>query len=404
MAFEPAQHSFITLEGVDGAGKSTQARLLARALELAGYQVVSLREPGGTAISEKIRALLLDPANTAMGDTCELLLYEAARAQLVHEVIAPALAVGKVVLCDRFYDSTTCYQAFADGLDRQMVRDANNLAVAGTHPALTLVYHITPEQAALRMAARGAADRMEAKGMAFQERVYQGFCAIAVMLEGEAVRSLTAIFLQMWDIAQEPEFEAYLKQPIPAPAGAKGFAAPYGDCPLDGERVGELVYIDLLNRARKYIHIMTPYLILDGELETALKFAAERGVDVHLILPGKPDKRIPYALAKTHYAALIRSGVKISEWVPGFVHAKVFVVDDREAVVGTINLDYRSLYHHFEDAVWMVDAPCIPAIEDDFQRTLTQCRTVEATTQSIWQGQTLLRLTGRLVKAIAPLL
>ena len=179
MAFEPAQHSFITLEGVDGAGKSTQARLLVRALELAGYQVVSLREPGGTAISEKIRALLLDPANTAMGDTCELLLYEAARAQLVHEVIAPALAAGKVVLCDRFYDSTTCYQAFADGLDRQMVRDANNLAVAGTHPALTLVYHITPEQAALRMAARGAADRMEAKGMAFQERVYQGFCAIA---------------------------------------------------------------------------------------------------------------------------------------------------------------------------------------------------------------------------------
>lgn len=226
----------------------------------------------------------------------------------------------------------------------------------------------------------------------------------AVMLEGEAVRSLTAIFLQMWDIAQEPEFEAYLKQPIPTPAGAKGFAAPYGDCPLDGERVGELVYIDLLNRARKYIHIMTPYLILDGELETALKFAAERGVDVHLILPGKPDKRIPYALAKTHYAALIRSGVKISEWVPGFVHAKVFVVDDREAVVGTINLDYRSLYHHFEDAVWMVDAPCIPAIEDDFQRTLTQCRTVEATKQGIWQGQTLLRLTGRLVKAIAPLL
>ena len=140
---------------------------------------MSLREPGGTAISEKIRALLLDPANTAMGDTCELLLYEAARAQLVHEVIAPALAAGKVVLCDRFYDSTTCYQAFADGLDRQMVRDANNLAVAGTHPALTLVYHITPEQAALRMAARGAADRMEAKGMAFQERVYQGFCAIA---------------------------------------------------------------------------------------------------------------------------------------------------------------------------------------------------------------------------------
>jgi len=226
----------------------------------------------------------------------------------------------------------------------------------------------------------------------------------ALMLEGEGVRSLTALFLQMWSIAQEPEFEAYLTQPIPAPETAAGFVAPYGDCPLDGERVGELVYIDLLNRAQKCIHIMTPYLILDGELETALKFAAERGVDVHLILPGKPDKKFPYALAKTHYEALLRSGVKISEWVPGFVHAKVFVVDGREAVVGTINLDYRSLYHHFEDAVWLLDAPCIPAIEEDFQRTLAQCRTVEPTKKSIWQGKWLLRTVGRLLKAIAPLL
>ena len=179
---------------------------------------------------------------------------------------------------------------------------------------------------------------------------------------------------------------------------------PYGDCPLDGERVGEMVYIDLLNRARDYIHIMTPYLILDGELETALKFAAERGVDVHLILPGKPDKQFPYALAKSHYSALLDSGVKISEWSPGFVHAKVFVVDGREAVVGTINLDYRSLYHHFEDAVWMVDAPCIRDIEQDFQHTLEQCRTVENTSASIWQKHYLLRATGMLLKVIAPLL
>ena len=225
----------------------------------------------------------------------------------------------------------------------------------------------------------------------------------AVMLEGEGVRSMTALFLQMWSVLQEPEFERFLCQPIPA-AHAEGFVVPYGDCPLDGERVGEMVYIDLLNRAQKYVHIITPYLILDGELENALRFAAERGVDVHLILPGVPDKRFAYALAKTHYKALLSSGVKISEWVPGFTHAKVVVMDGVEAVVGTINLDYRSLYHHFEDAVWMVDAPCIPAIEDDFQRTLTQCRTVEVTKQSIWQGQTLLRLTGRLVKAIAPLL
>ena len=226
----------------------------------------------------------------------------------------------------------------------------------------------------------------------------------AIMLEGEAVRSLTALFLQMWCILKEPEFDAFLAEPIPVPENARGTAAPYGDCPLDGERVGEMVYIDLLNRARRYIHIMTPYLILDGELETALKFAAERGVDVHLILPGIADKKFANSLAKTHYSSLLDSGVKISEWTPGFVHAKVFVVDDREAVVGTINLDYRSLYHHFEDAVWLTDAPCIRDIEADFQATLEQCRTVENDPRSIWQGRWLFRALGMLLKVLAPLL
>ena len=225
----------------------------------------------------------------------------------------------------------------------------------------------------------------------------------AVMLEGEGVRSMTALFLQMWSVLQEPEFEQFLRPEVPA-ARAEGFVVPYGDCPLDGERVGEMVYIDLLNRAKRYIHIMTPYLILDGELETALKFAAERGVDVHLILPHVPDKKFAYALAKTHYKSLLDSGVKISEWLPGFVHAKVFVVDDSEAVVGTINLDYRSLYHHFEDAVWMKDTACIPAIEKDFQKTLEFCRDVEPTRESIWEGNVLLHLAGILLKVIAPLL
>ena len=225
----------------------------------------------------------------------------------------------------------------------------------------------------------------------------------AVMLEGEGVRTLTILFLEMWSIRRESEFDKFLSAP-PYSVPAKGFAAPYGDCPLDGERVGEMVYIDLLNRARRYIHIMTPYLILDGELETALKFAAERGVDVHLILPGIADKKFANSLAKTHYSSLLDSGVKISEWTPGFVHAKVFVVDDREAVVGTINLDYRSLYHHFEDAVWLTDAPCIRDIEADFQATLKQCRTVENDPRSIWQGRWLFHALGMLLKVLAPLL
>ena len=142
---------FITLEGVDGCGKTTQAALIADALEAAGYDVLRLREPGGVAISEKIRAILLDPANGEMGDVCELLLYEAARAQLVHQVIKPALAEGKTVICDRFYDSTTAYQAFADGLDRDLVSQANKLAVDGCYPDLTppsaVVPAVTPRTA-----------------------------------------------------------------------------------------------------------------------------------------------------------------------------------------------------------------------------------------------------------------
>ena len=224
----------------------------------------------------------------------------------------------------------------------------------------------------------------------------------AVMLEGEGVRSMTALFLQMWCILQEPEFEQFLSRPIPAAAHARGFVVPYGDCPLDGERVGEMVYMDLLNRAQKYVHIITPYLILDGELETALRFAAERGVDVHLILPGVPDKKFAYALAKTHYKALLSSGVKISEWTPGFTHAKLVVADGVEAVVGTINLDYRSLYHHFECAAYLKDVDCLEDIRQDFQNTMRKCRMV--TRETIRREPFTVKLTGYLAKVIAPLL
>ncbi len=192
---------FITLEGIDGCGKSTQAVLLARALELAGYDVLRLREPGGVKISEKIRSILLDPQNAEMGDTCELLLYEAARAQLVHEVIVPAIAAGRTVICDRFYDSTTAYQAFADGLDRNMVTHANNIAVNGCHPDLTLVYDIDVEAALRRRSNRDGEDRLELKGVAFQEKVASGFRALIAeeperVKRIDAAQSIEQVFLQ----------------------------------------------------------------------------------------------------------------------------------------------------------------------------------------------------------------
>ena len=177
---------------------------------------------------------------------------------------------------------------------------------------------------------------------------------------------------------------------------------PYCDCPLDEYKAGEAVYMDILNRATDYVHIMSPYLILDGELETALCFAAQRGVDVKLILPGIPDKKVAYSLAKTHYSALHKAGVKIYEYTPGFVHAKVFVSDDIKAVVGTINLDYRSLYHHFECATYMYKTDCIADIEKDFQETLTKCRTV--TSESIKKEKLYYKLVGGLAKMISPLM
>ena len=174
-----AKGHFITVEGIDGVGKSTQAALMEAVLDSAGYDVLRLREPGGVKISEQIREILLDPANAEMGDVCELLLYEAARAQLVHQVIRPALAAGKTVVCDRFYDSTTAYQAFADGLDRNMVFQANELAVDGCRPDLTLVFDLPVEDALRRRSGREAEDRLELKGLEFQERVAAGFRAVA---------------------------------------------------------------------------------------------------------------------------------------------------------------------------------------------------------------------------------
>ncbi len=225
----------------------------------------------------------------------------------------------------------------------------------------------------------------------------------AVMLKGAAVRSFTLMFLQMWNIGEkEPDYATWLADPGEPFEEAEGYVMPYADSPLDEYKAGESVYMDILNRAVDHVHIMTPYLILDGELETALTFAAQRGVDVKLILPGIPDKTLAWSLAKRHYPYLHEAGVRIYEYTPGFIHAKVVSSDRLRAVVGTINLDYRSLYHHFECATYMYRTDCIADIDRDFRETLSMCR--EVTAESIRNEKLSIKLLGYLAKAIAPLL
>lgn len=235
---------------------------------------------------------------------------------------------------------------------------------------------------------------------------YGHFKDVGVMLKGDAVDSFTLMFLQMWSVNERHcDFSKYLNVGYSLSAGgyfSNGFVMPFGDCPLDEYDVGKSVYMDILNRAKDYVYIMTPYMIMDGELENSLTFSAERGVDVRIILPHISDSFVAQALAKTHYKKLLDAGVKVYEYTPGFVHAKVFVSDDVKAVVGSINMDYRSLYHHFECATYMYGTRCIDDIKSDYKDTLAKCQQV--TYESIKNDKWYIKLIGKVIKFVAPLI
>ena len=200
----------------------------------------------------------------------------------------------------------------------------------------------------------------------------------AIRLEGDAAWSVTVMFLSMWDHISDWEEDLDRFRPPPFPVKPwTGYVQPYTDTPLDNERVAQTVYLNMISRARKYIYITTPYLIIDVATSTALCNAAKSGVDVKIITPHIPDKRYVFEVTRAHYPPLLEAGVEIYEYTPGFIHAKNFVVDDRYATVGTVNLDYRSLFLHFEDGVWLCEAPCIPDIRRDFEQTVTVSQRVE---------------------------
>lgn len=199
----------------------------------------------------------------------------------------------------------------------------------------------------------------------------------AIMLRGEAVRSFAVMFLRMWGVHDKLDnFALYLKESDTQALAqeCRGYVMPYAANPFSEERTAERIYIDILNSASQYVHIMTPYLVPGHEMMQALVYAAGRGIDVKIILPHIPDKKYAFALAHSYYKKLIGAGVHIYEYTPGFVHSKVFVSDNKRAVVGAINLDYRSLYLNFECAVFLYGVPQICDIESDFRMTLPKCQ------------------------------
>lgn len=196
-----------------------------------------------------------------------------------------------------------------------------------------------------------------------------------IMLRGDAVWSMTVMFYSMWNqITGETGLDAIPK--FPPLADYHGFVQPFVDSPLDFETVSRNVFLNLITRAKKSVYIMTPYLIIDDTVSEALSIAAKSGIDVRIITPAIGDKGYVHATTRAYYVRLLEAGCKIYEYTPGFVHSKLMLVDEMLAVVGTVNLDFRSMYLHFEDGVWLCDADCIGEICDDFETTFAVSRSV----------------------------
>ena len=179
----------------------------------------------------------------------------------------------------------------------------------------------------------------------------------AVMIQGDAVINFTVMFSHLWNAFSEDKINCGECMPHsrhPDPFEGDLFVQPFSDSPLDNEQVSENVYLDIISQAEKYVYIFTPYLIIDDQMRVALSLAAKRGVDVRIVTPGIPDKKAVFRVTRSYYQTLIAAGVKIYEYTPGFIHAKSYVCDDHIAVVGSINMDFRSLYLHFECGTFMV--------------------------------------------------
>ncbi len=192
-------------------------------------------------------------------------------------------------------------------------------------------------------------------------------------ITGDAVWNYTVMFLTLWNAIRKDDLDYSKFKYKSSNKLTNGYVVPYGETPLDDENVGEDIYLNMINNSNKYLYIMTPYLIIDSNLVVALVLAAKRGVDVRIIIPGIPDKKMVYGVSKSYVDPLLKGGVKVYKYTPGFIHSKVFVSDDVRATVGTLNMDYRSLYLHFECGCYFEKTDVIKDIKKDVDETLEKC-------------------------------
>ena len=233
------------------------------------------------------------------------------------------------------------------------------------------------------------------------KEVYGHWRDQGIMLKGDAVSSLTFMFLQFWDYGEsiKSDFSSYL---MSYPRNDDGYVIPFSDAPTDDESVGQNAHLNIIHAAKEYIFIQTPYLILDNVVRDALALASKNGVDVRIMVPCIPDKKLVNQVTKSNYEYLLESGVRIYEYTPGFVHAKTVVSDDEFGVIGSINFDYRSYFLHFECGVWMYRSKAILGCRDDFLKTLDKCH--EITYQEYMKTNVLVRIVRSILNLFSPLL
>ena len=235
-----------------------------------------------------------------------------------------------------------------------------------------------------------------------RERPYGKWKDTGLRLEGDAVRSLTATFLELWAATTREKEDVARYLAVQHRVEADGFVQPFGDNPLEQERLAKNVYMNLIHSARKSLYFITPYLIIPDDMSSALRLAAKRGVDVRIITPGIPDKKTVYAVTRSYYAGLACQGVRIFEYTPGFCHAKQCICDGEIVSIGTSNLDYRSLYHHFENDVLLYGGSAVDAIREDFETIFPQC---EEVTRKYREGSgAVLRTWQCILRLFAPLM